>query len=68
MTGSTATDAPEVEIRGLEKHFAQDVAERVVFMDGGRIVEEARPDVFFSAPRTDRARAFLGRILERESA
>jgi len=36
-----------------------------VFMDQGRIVEEAPPDAFFSMPKGERARAFLGQILNR---
>jgi len=45
-----------------EMQFAREVADRVVFMDQGRIVEENTPEEFFSAPRTDRARAFLERL------
>ncbi len=46
-----------------EMGFARKAANRVVFMDGGRIVEEARPETFFTAPRSDRARDFLSKIL-----
>ncbi len=46
-----------------EMGFARSAARRVVFMDGGRIVETAPPDRFFSAPETDRARDFLSKIL-----
>jgi len=46
-----------------EMGFARRVADRVVFMDQGRIVEEDTPEAFFTAPRNERARAFLGRIL-----
>ena len=46
-----------------EMRFAREVATKVVFMDAGRIVEQAAPDQFFTAPATDRARAFLSRIL-----
>ena len=46
-----------------EMGFARKAAKRVVFMDGGQIVEEATPDVFFTAPRTDRAKDFLSKIL-----
>jgi general L-amino acid transport system ATP-binding protein len=45
-----------------EMGFAQSIADRVVFMDGGRIVESAPPDVFFNRPANSRTRAFLGRI------
>ena len=47
-----------------EMGFARKVADTVVFMDGGRIVEQAPPQALFSAPRTERARRFLGQILE----
>jgi len=46
-----------------EMGFAKSAANRVVFMDGGRIVEEATPTEFFDHPRTDRARSFLSKIL-----
>jgi general L-amino acid transport system ATP-binding protein len=46
-----------------EMGFARTVADRVVFMDGGEIVESAPPEEFFSSPRTGRARTFLSRIL-----
>ena len=48
-----------------EMGFARSVADRVVFMDQGQIVEEAPPDAFFSMPKGERARAFLGQILNR---
>ena len=46
-----------------EMGFAREVADRVVMMDDGRIVEEAPPEQFFSAPRSERSKAFLSRIL-----
>jgi glutamate transport system ATP-binding protein len=46
-----------------EMGFARKAANRVVFMDGGRIVEAADPETFFTAPRSDRARDFLSKIL-----
>jgi glutamate transport system ATP-binding protein len=46
-----------------EMGFARSAARRVVFMDGGAIVEVAPPDRFFSAPESDRARDFLSKIL-----
>lgn len=46
-----------------EMGFARKVADRIVFMDGGCIVEEAAPAAFFDAPKTDRARLFLSQIL-----
>ncbi|OXM84879.1 amino acid ABC transporter ATP-binding protein [Paenibacillus rigui] len=46
-----------------EMGFAREVADRVVFMDQGQIVEEAVPLEFFSNPREERARLFLSRLL-----
>ncbi|MDH4190606.1 MAG: amino acid ABC transporter ATP-binding protein [Betaproteobacteria bacterium] len=46
-----------------EMGFARRVAQRVVFMDGGRIVEDAATGDFFRAPRSERARQFLSRVL-----
>ena len=46
-----------------EMGFARSAAQRVVFMDDGAIVEIAPPEQFFSAPRSDRARDFLSKIL-----
>jgi glutamate transport system ATP-binding protein len=46
-----------------EMGFARKAAHRVVFMDGGRIVEEAEPETFFTDPRSARARDFLSKIL-----
>ncbi len=47
-----------------EMGFARGVADRVVFMDEGRIVEDAKTDEFFGTPRSDRAQAFLSKILQ----
>jgi general L-amino acid transport system ATP-binding protein len=46
-----------------EMGFARKVADRIVFMDGGHIVEEAPPAVFFDNPQSERARLFLNQIL-----
>jgi polar amino acid transport system ATP-binding protein len=43
--------------------FARQVAERVLFLDGGQIIEDAPPQDFFSAPNSARAKAFLAQIL-----
>ena len=42
-----------------EMGFAQKVADRIVFMDQGKIIEQATPEVFFTQPSTERAKAFL---------
>jgi len=47
-----------------EMGFARKVADTMVFMEAGRIVETSPPDTFFTAPKTDRARLFLDQILE----
>ena len=46
-----------------EMGFAKKVANRVVFMDQGEIVEDASKDEFFGSPRSDRAQQFLSKIL-----
>ena len=47
-----------------EMGFARAVADRMIFMDQGEIVEEAPPAEFFERPRSDRTRAFLSQILD----
>ena len=47
-----------------EMEFARQVADRVVFMDAGKIVEIGTPDQLFDAPREDRTRDFLSAILK----
>ncbi|WP_119255122.1 amino acid ABC transporter ATP-binding protein [Shinella zoogloeoides] len=46
-----------------EMGFARSVADRIVFMDRGEIVEVSTPAEFFAAPKSERARTFLGQIL-----
>jgi len=46
-----------------EMGFAKTVADRVIFMDGGEIIEENEPHEFFSHPRNDRTKLFLSQIL-----
>jgi ABC-type polar amino acid transport system ATPase subunit len=46
-----------------EMGFAREVANRVVFMDGGYIVEEGAPAKLFESPQTERLRTFLGQVL-----
>jgi ABC-type polar amino acid transport system ATPase subunit len=46
-----------------EMGFAREVASRVLFMDGGVVVEEAPPAEFFANPKHERTRQFLGRVL-----
>lgn len=42
-----------------EMRFAQKVADRILFFDGGKLIEQSKPDEFFVAPRSERARKFL---------
>ncbi len=46
-----------------EMGFAKTVANRVIFMDGGEIIEQNRPDDFFDNPQSDRTKLFLSQIL-----
>jgi polar amino acid transport system ATP-binding protein len=46
-----------------EMGFARRVAHRIVFMDEGQVIEEAKPEVFFAAPKSPRAKQFLSKIL-----
>jgi polar amino acid transport system ATP-binding protein len=51
-----------------EMDFARDVADRVVFMDQGSIVEQGPPHLVFTAPRSPRTRQFLHSILNRNGS
>ncbi|WP_110927505.1 amino acid ABC transporter ATP-binding protein [Bacillus massiliglaciei] len=46
-----------------EMGFAREVADRVLFLDGGLLVEDAPPEDFFSSPKTERAKLFLEKVL-----
>ena len=43
--------------------FAREASDRVVFMDGGRIIEDSPTEAFFTAPREERARQFLSKVI-----
>ncbi len=58
-----AAEGTTMVVVSHEMGFARSAARRVAFMDGGRILELAPPDRFFSQPETDRARDFLSKIL-----
>jgi glutamate transport system ATP-binding protein len=58
-----AADGTTMVVVSHEMGFARSAANRVVFMDEGRILEAAPPDRFFAAPETARARDFLSKIL-----
>lgn len=54
-----ARDGMTMLIVTHEMEFARAVADRVIFMDGGHIIEEAPPEEFFNNPKTNRAKQFL---------
>jgi polar amino acid transport system ATP-binding protein len=56
-----ARDGMTMVVVTHEMDFAREAASRIVFLDRGRVVETARPDSFFVAPATERARQFLQR-------
>ena len=62
MTG-LARDGMTMVCVTHEMGFARAVADRVIFMDAGQIVEENRPDAFFTNPTHERTKLFLGQIL-----
>ncbi|RRH93976.1 amino acid ABC transporter ATP-binding protein [Mesorhizobium tamadayense] len=63
MTG-LARDGMTMVCVTHEMGFARAVADRVIFMDAGQIVEEGTPDAFFGNPRHDRTKLFLSQILK----
>ena len=72
LVGDVLTVMKELADEGMtmvvvthEMGFARDVASRVVFMDGGVIVEEGPPAEVLGAPKNERTQQFLGRVLER---
>jgi len=58
-----ARDGMTMVVVTHEMGFAREVASRVLFMDGGVVVEEAPPAEFFASPKHERTRQFLGKIL-----
>jgi glutamate transport system ATP-binding protein len=60
---SLAAEGTTMLVITHEMGFARSAANRVVFMDDGRIVESASPNDFFARPRSDRAKEFLSKIL-----
>jgi glutamate/aspartate transport system ATP-binding protein len=62
MTG-LAQEGMTMMVVTHEMGFARRVADRVVFMDGGSIVEDSPKDAFFDAPSSERAKEFLARII-----
>lgn len=62
---SLAQDGMTMACVTHEMGFARAVADRVIFMDGGEIVESNTPDVFFDNPQNERTQKFLSQILNR---
>jgi glutamate/aspartate transport system ATP-binding protein len=58
-----ARDGMTMMVVTHEMGFARNVAHRVIFMDQGRILEDATKEEFFGTPRSERAQIFLSRIL-----
>jgi len=63
LVRSLADSGTTIMMATHEMAFARDVADRVVFLDAGRIIEEAPAAEFFTAPREERTREFLARFL-----
>ncbi|HBH27246.1 MAG: amino acid ABC transporter ATP-binding protein [Desulfofustis sp. PB-SRB1] len=64
MQGLARDDGMTMMVVTHEMGFARRVADRIIFMDEGEIVEDAGTDDFFGTPRSDRAQLFLSKILE----
>lgn len=58
-----AKDGMTMLVVSHEMGFAKEVADRIIFMDEGRIIEEGKPDSFFDNPENPRVKEFLGRII-----
>ncbi|MEV1129808.1 amino acid ABC transporter ATP-binding protein [Agromyces sp. NPDC049794] len=65
LVRSLAESGTTIVMATHEMAFARDVADRVVFLDGGRIIEDSPAAEFFSSPREPRTREFLARFLPR---
>lgn len=57
-----AKDGMTMVVVTHEMGFAKEVADRVVFMDGGHIIEEGTPEEIFQSPKNDRLKTFLGKV------
>ncbi|MEI4800409.1 amino acid ABC transporter ATP-binding protein [Bacillus sp. NPDC077411] len=60
---SLATTGMTMAIVTHEMGFAKEVADRVLFLDGGKLVEDAKPEQFFTVPESKRAQEFLQKML-----
>ena len=64
VMAALARDGMTMIVVTHEMGFAKNVAKRVLFMDGGVILEEGTPVEIFERPREERTRAFMSKILE----
>ena len=60
---SLAKDGMSMVCVTHELSFARRVAHRIIFMDEGQIIEDQSPEDFFAQPKSDRAKLFIGQIL-----
>ena len=58
-----AQDGMTMMVVTHEMGFARKVADRIIFMDHGKIIEDSPKEEFFATPRSERAREFLARII-----
>jgi polar amino acid transport system ATP-binding protein len=70
MTGEVLAVMKQLAREGMtmvvvshEMGFAREVSERMVFMEGGRIIEEGPTELFFTSPKEERTRLFLSQVL-----
>jgi polar amino acid transport system ATP-binding protein len=63
-----AQDGMTMMVVTHEMSFAREVADRVVFMDDGVVVEEGRPQQVITAPRHERTQSFLARLIDPAAA
>jgi len=59
-----ASEGMTMLIATHEMGFARDIADRVCFLDEGRVLEQGRPEKIFTSPEHPRTRRFLARIIE----
>ncbi len=60
---SLAAEGMTMVVVTHEMGFAREVADRVIFMDEGRIIEQGTPDMIFDSPQSDRLKSFLAKVL-----
>ena len=63
VMGDLAKSGMTMAIVTHEMGFAREVADRIIFLDGGKLAEDAPPAEFFSSPQCDRAKQFLDKVL-----